>query len=366
MSTQGQGDVVERLDEWIQTTGALNPDDYHTSIRVQDVVSARDEIAHLRTLLSSSRGEQGWRTMDSAPKDGTHIIGNTQWGAREIWWHKDAYEGEYWTDEGDSEPAPTGWIPKPGSVPTSLAGQVPDIIPMGRENDGDKHVTAYMCLVDFECEIGLASGGNIVYPSIEECREGRKCVGGCGIVEVEIRATRVVQEPSDDGEVALAGAEIEAQSSPQPTAGGDAPAIARGSFSDEPECCPRCGKEWEEPDPYALANGIDRSIKLAVSAERARVIELESALKGAIANLEHVSVFDEADDDDQEAIEARSAWQRDLDRFRAALRALGQQDTADIAAAKEALADFDKNGGVTLDELKSELGQQDTGGADGA
>jgi hypothetical protein len=73
----------------------------------------------LRTLLSSSRGEQGWRTMDSAPKDGTHIIGNTQWGAREIWWHKDTYEGEYWTDEGDSEPEPTGWIPMPGSVPTS-------------------------------------------------------------------------------------------------------------------------------------------------------------------------------------------------------------------------------------------------------
>lgn len=39
----------------------------------------------LRTLLSSSRGEQGWRTMDSAPTDGTPIIGNTQFGAREIW-----------------------------------------------------------------------------------------------------------------------------------------------------------------------------------------------------------------------------------------------------------------------------------------
>lgn len=75
-----------------------------------------------------------------------------------------------------------------------------------------------------------------------------------------------------------------------------------------------------------------RDLDDALSAERARVIELESALKGAIANLEHVSVFDEADDDDQEAIGARSAWQRDLDRFRAALRALGQQDTGGSSA----------------------------------
>lgn len=91
------------------------------------------------------------------------------------------------------------------------------LIPMGRENDGDTHVTAYMCLVDFECEAGLASGGNRVYPSIEDIREHRKCVAGCGIVEVEIRATRVVQEPSDEGDVVFTSAEIEALSAaPQP------------------------------------------------------------------------------------------------------------------------------------------------------
>lgn len=97
---------------------------------VSDALSAEwrrviEELTRLRTLLSSSRGEQGWRTIDSAPKDGTHIIGNTQWGAREIWWHKDAYEGEYWTDEGDSEPEPTGWIPKPGDAPSALGSVTP-------------------------------------------------------------------------------------------------------------------------------------------------------------------------------------------------------------------------------------------------
>ena len=104
--------------------------------------------------------------------------------------------------------------------PPTVSTQGDMLIPMGRENDGDKHVTAYMCLIDFECELGLASGGNRVYPSIEDIREHSKCVGGCGIVEVEVRATRVVQEPSDEGELVMTAAEIEAAEhsppSPQP------------------------------------------------------------------------------------------------------------------------------------------------------
>jgi hypothetical protein len=336
MSTQGQGDVAARPyapgDAKIQIIGIIRLEDgeeYKGALLTfpagppdMKVLSAwdgtpfrivpADEHDRLRTLLSSSRGEQGWRTMDVERLIVSAYVRGHQWC------HENGVDHGL-IDKAARDYADyvisTRAASAPGSVPTSLAGQVPDIIPMGRENDGDKHVTGYMCLVDFECEIGLASGGNIVYPSIEECREGRKCVGGCGIVEVEIRATRVVQEPSDDGEVALAGAEIEAQSSPQPTAGGDAP---RGDLIDRLH--------------EAAHNGMgNRAVMLeaidALSAERARVIELESALKGAIANLEHVSVFDEADDDDQEAIEARSAWQRDLDRFRAALRALGQQDT---------------------------------------
>lgn len=69
-------------------------------------------------------------------------------------------------------------------------------IPMGRENKEDDFATGYMCLVDFECEIGMASGGNVIFPSIEDCRENRKCVSSCGIVEVEVRARRIVQEPT--------------------------------------------------------------------------------------------------------------------------------------------------------------------------
>lgn len=82
---------------------------------------------------------QGWQDISTAPKDGTHIIGNTQWGALEIWWHKDIYDGEYWTDEGDSEPEPTGWIPKPGE---QIAPQ-PDLLTVTRERDQAREALAW-------------------------------------------------------------------------------------------------------------------------------------------------------------------------------------------------------------------------------
>jgi len=64
--------------------------------------------------------------------------------------------------------------------------------------DEDGGVTGYMCLTDFECELGGATGGNIVHPSVEDLRKRRGCVDRCGIVEVEVRARRVVQEASYD------------------------------------------------------------------------------------------------------------------------------------------------------------------------
>lgn len=54
-------------------------------------------------------------------------------------------------------------------------------------------VIGYMCLVDYECELGYASGGNTIYPSIEDLKERRKCVENCGIVEVRVSYVRTVQ-----------------------------------------------------------------------------------------------------------------------------------------------------------------------------
>ena len=64
--------------------------------------------------------------------------------------------------------------------------------PMGAEK-GDDFVVGYMCLTDFECELGMASGGNTVHPSIEDLKKRRTCVSSCGIVEVKVSFSRMVE-----------------------------------------------------------------------------------------------------------------------------------------------------------------------------
>jgi len=54
-----------------------------------------------------------------------------------------------------------------------------------------------MCQTDFECELGYVAGGVRVHSSIEDIKRTRRCVGGCGIVEVEVRLVRVVEAGTD-------------------------------------------------------------------------------------------------------------------------------------------------------------------------
>jgi hypothetical protein len=55
---------------------------------------------------------------------------------------------------------------------------------MNANEDGS--VTGYMCAIDWECELGAASDGNRVYPSVEALKHGHKCWEDCGIVEVRV------------------------------------------------------------------------------------------------------------------------------------------------------------------------------------
>jgi len=59
---------------------------------------------------------------------------------------------------------------------------------------GPQARVGYMCQVDFDHEIGCALGGNTIYPDIEDLRENRKCVDECGIVEVKIIRTKVIDK----------------------------------------------------------------------------------------------------------------------------------------------------------------------------
>ena len=57
---------------------------------------------------------------------------------------------------------------------------------------GGTAVRGYMCLIAWEYEIGHASDGNRVYPSLHALQEHHPCWAECGAVEVEVRSIRTV------------------------------------------------------------------------------------------------------------------------------------------------------------------------------
>ena len=59
-----------------------------------------------------------------------------------------------------------------------------------------RRVRGFMCKTDWDHEIGWASDGNKVYPSIDSVRRERKCTAECGIVEVDVTFVRIVQGES--------------------------------------------------------------------------------------------------------------------------------------------------------------------------
>lgn len=63
------------------------------------------------------------------------------------------------------------------------------------EEDGS--VIGYMDKTDWECELGAASGGNVVYPSVEDLKRHAGCHESCGIVKVKVSFLSVEIEPME-------------------------------------------------------------------------------------------------------------------------------------------------------------------------
>ena len=78
------------------------------------------------------------------------------------------------------------------------SSSVPAAMQREDRSDPSSPVVGYMCLIDFECELGAALGGNVIYPDIEDCMKHRPCTEHCGVVEVEVRARRIVREPREE------------------------------------------------------------------------------------------------------------------------------------------------------------------------
>lgn len=72
----------------------------------QDLVLEDDDW---RLILSALDTEQGWRPIETAPKDGTRFLAIEGTRHFDCWWHDAGYGEAYWQDEADSEPAPLHW-----------------------------------------------------------------------------------------------------------------------------------------------------------------------------------------------------------------------------------------------------------------
>ena len=54
--------------------------------------------------------------------------------------------------------------------------------------------TGYMCMIDFEDELGRAAGGNRVYSSVEDLKKNHDCWESCGIVKVRVEYVSTIVE----------------------------------------------------------------------------------------------------------------------------------------------------------------------------
>lgn len=57
-----------------------------------------------------------------------------------------------------------------------------------------RKVLGYMCKVDFDHELGNALDGVPVYSSVWDLKKNRPCVDECGIVEVVVEFSKVVEQ----------------------------------------------------------------------------------------------------------------------------------------------------------------------------
>jgi hypothetical protein len=63
----------------------------------------------------------------------------------------------------------------------------------------------FMDKVDFEEELGLASDGNSIYPTVELLEEHHPCCNQCGIVKVSVQILNVDPDFSEDDSSARCG-----------------------------------------------------------------------------------------------------------------------------------------------------------------
>lgn len=65
---------------------------------------------------------------------------------------------------------------------------------MTRNEKDERVITVYACGVDWQHELGAASGGNTLHPSLADLKKRRECTESCGVVELEVRLSKWVEK----------------------------------------------------------------------------------------------------------------------------------------------------------------------------
>jgi hypothetical protein len=358
VSTQGQGDVVERLRaaaREIRNDGTAS----QVGLSEQECEDIADEITRLRALLSSSRGEQGWRTIDSAPKDRLIDIWiqTSDTGVRWSECYYDSICDEWRTSRPSGHLVSvkarwvTHWMPlpsAPGSVPTSLAGQGTDERALLEEIDAVLDAQVYGLPPRSDpTPYAMRDAGQDLPPDYQhdviitealwdKIRAALAAAPQSGTIPEQ--AGKSFPETGNK----FPGSE-RSVSAPQPTAGGDAAPLEPLEWLNK--ALSRLEGVNEIDVPAAVAAAMTEAYAFvyatrnALSAERARVIDeastwilgLEAAIRECIdfieSDMAEMAVYEtERVLEDPTILERRPSF---LPPVRPALRALGQQDTGE-------------------------------------
>ncbi len=114
------GNVVWLKEGGVSFHPAPEPFSVGQSCRVEPLVRLSDALAKADAILARGCPE-GWRPIETAPKDGTKIVGmNARGEVFRVWWFL-FEEGHDWQDDWDSEQRPTHWMPLP-AAPQPISG----------------------------------------------------------------------------------------------------------------------------------------------------------------------------------------------------------------------------------------------------
>ena len=122
---------------------------------------------------------------------------------------------------------------------------LPSVLVKSEVIDGDiGHRTGFMCLIDFEVELGEDSMGTPIYPDERSLRAGHQCVDSCGMAEVMITLAKSHPPTAPQKYYTFTEAEIEAsarkrksaKSKPMPVAWQERQQKSKTDWTDWYEC----------------------------------------------------------------------------------------------------------------------------------